>query len=205
MMEHRYFGHNGIVSESIKKNFPEGHVGYVIDVGASDGISVNSTYSLEKNYRWNVLSVEPNPYYEPMLVANRTLVEMCACGSVPSEASAFHIHLDNPEAYSALTVAKHPTEHASPDARWSKVMVPVRTIDQLMAKWEFPRLDALCIDTEGTELDVLKGCDMVKWKPRVVVIEAWDSDGPVHEYLRSMAYTNVDTSVHNYIYRLRKR
>jgi FkbM family methyltransferase len=202
---HRYWGNNGELGDTIRKCFPDGYTGYVIDVGASDGISVNSTYSLEKNYRWNVLSVEPNPYYEPMLVANRMFVEMCACGSVPSEASEFHIHLDNPEAYSALTVANHTTEHASKDARWSKVMVPVRTIDQLMAKWEFPRLDALCIDTEGTELDVLKGCDMAKWKPKVVVIEAWDSDGPVHEYLRSLAYNNIGTSIHNYIYRLRNR
>jgi FkbM family methyltransferase len=205
MKPHRYEYHNGDMADSIRKCFPDEYVGYVIDVGASDGISINSTYKLEKFYRWNVLSVEPNPYYEPMLIANRTLVEMCACSDVPKESAEFNVHLDNPEAYSALTVAKHPTQHASPGAKWTRLMVPVRTIDQLMAKWEFPRLDVLCIDTEGTELDVLKGCDLTKWKPKVIVVEAWDSDGPVHEYLRSLAYSHIGTSIHNYTYRLRNR
>jgi FkbM family methyltransferase len=204
-MNHKFWPPNGELYEMIRKHFPPGYQGHAIDVGASDGVSINTTFLLEKQHRWTVLSVEANPFYGPLVRANRTFCEECACGREPQESAEFFIHLDNPEAYSALKVAHHPKEHAKPEAKWKKVQVKVRTVDQLLAKWQFPRLDVLCVDVEGTELDVLAGCDMGKWKPKVVVVECWDSAGPVHEYLKSLAYDCVDTSAHNYVFLLRNR
>jgi FkbM family methyltransferase len=199
-MTHKFWGPNGELSQMILKGFQNHYQGYAVDVGASDGVSINTTIMLEKNYRWTVLSVEPNPYFKPFLHANRAFVEMCACGSTPQEEAPFHIHLENPEAYSALNVRKHPINKPRPDAKWSTIMVPVRTVDQLLAKWEFPRLDVLCVDTEGTEVDVLKGCELKRWKPTIIVVECWDKTGPTHEYLREQGYRCADTSVHNYVY-----
>jgi FkbM family methyltransferase len=184
----------------ILKHFPPGYQGHAIDVGASDGVSINTTLLLEKQFRWTVLSVEPNPEFKPYLEANRAFVEICACGSKPQTDAEFYVHLDNPEAYSALTVAHHPVEHPNDGARWKRITVPVRTLDQLLEKWEFPRLDVLCVDVEGTELDVLKGCDLRRWQPKVIVVESWDKTGPVHDYLKELGYSLVDTSVHNYVY-----
>jgi FkbM family methyltransferase len=204
-MNHKFWPPNGELSEMVRKHFPPDHRGYVIDVGASDGVSINTTFVLEKQYGWTVLSVEANPDYRQYLQANRAFTEHCACGSEVQDSADFFVHLDNPEAYSALKIANHPTEHAKPGAKWQKTTVPVRTVDQLLAKWEFPRLDVLCIDTEGTEVDVLKGCDMAKWHPKVVVVECWDKTGPAHEYLKGIAYDLVGTSAHNYVYLLRNR
>jgi len=199
-MTHKFWPPNGGLSEMIRKHFPKDYRGYVIDVGASDGVSVNSTFVLEKRDRWNVLSVEANPDYKPFLHANRTFVEICACGSEPRDEAEFHVHLNNPEAFSALEVHRHETVIPEPGAKWKTIKVPVRTIDQLMQKWAFPRLDALCVDTEGTEVDVLKGCDLEKWQPKVVVVESWDETGPTHDYLLERGYKLVDTTVQNYVY-----
>jgi FkbM family methyltransferase len=201
LIPHKFFAPNGELSEMILKHFPRGCQGYAVDVGASDGVSVNSTYVLEKLYRWTVLSVEANTYYKPFLQANRPFVEMCACASEPQDDALFHVHLDNQEAYSALTVSRHSKYHAKPGAKWRNIYVPVRTVDQLLAKWEFPQLNVLCIDTEGTEVDVMRGCDIDKWKPRVIVVESWDEDGPTHEYVRKLGYKHADTLVQNYVYR----
>jgi FkbM family methyltransferase len=199
-MTHKFWGPNGDLSMLILKGFPNHYMGYAVDVGASDGVSINTTFLLERNFQWTVLSVEPNPYFTPFLKANRAFVEVCACGSKPQESAAFHVHLENPEAYSALNARRHPTNKPRPDAKWSTIMVPVRTVDQLLAKWEFPRLDVLCVDTEGTEVDVMEGCNLARWKPTVVVIECWDKTGPAHEYMVEHGYRCADTSVHNYVY-----
>jgi FkbM family methyltransferase len=204
-MTHRFFAPNGELSNMIRKHFPPDYLGHAVDVGASDGVSVNSTYLLEKLYRWTVLNVEANPYYKPFLVANRAFSEICACGAEAKDAEDFHVHLDNPEAYSALKRTNHPKQHAKDGAKWSKIQVHVKTVYQLLVKWEFPRLDALCIDTEGTEVDVLAGCDISRWKPRVIVVESWDADGPIHDVLRKIGYEQADTLVQNYVYVRRHR
>jgi FkbM family methyltransferase len=199
-VSHRFWPPNGDLSEMIRKHFPADYHGHAIDVGASDGVSVNTTYVLEHRYRWTTLSVEANPHYRPFLYANRAFVEICACGKEPQDAAPFYVHLDNPESFSALTIAAHPVEHPKPEAKWQKIEVPVRTVEQLMTRWEFPKLDCLCIDVEGTELDVLSGCDLSRWKPKVIVVESWDKEGSVHDTLKQAGYHLTDTTIHNYVY-----
>ena len=199
-MTHKFWGPNGDLSLMILKHFPPDYRDYVIDVGASDGVSINTTLFMEKQFHWTVLSVEANPYYRPFLEANRTFFEICACGSEARAEAPFHVHLDNPEAYSALSVVRHPTNKPRPDAKWSTIMVPVKTVDQLLSRWEFPRLDVLCVDAEGSELDILSGCDLDKWQPKVIVVECWDKTGPLHDFVVGKGYWCCDTSVHNYVY-----
>jgi FkbM family methyltransferase len=198
----RWPGNNGL-AQWILDRFEPGYRGHAIDVGASDGISINSTWALEKSHGWTVLSVEANPEFADLLRKERIWVEMCACASEPEDAAEFYVHLGNFESYSSL----HPTDrrdlYPAEGVRFKKTVVPVRTLDQLIAKWEFPKLDALCIDVEGTELDVLKGCDIAHWKPKVIVTECWDRVGPIDPYLENLGYKKTARSVDNDIFVLK--
>ena len=184
-------------------HFPPGHPGYAIDVGASDGVSINTTFALEES-RWTVLSVEANPEFAPMLKKYRAFVEMCACGWRPGTAK-FHINTDNPEAFSSLSPTKRVDVEGAVGARFKVVEVRVETVDALLEKWEFPRLDVLCIDTEGTELDVLRGANIEKWLPKVVVTECWDKVGPIDIWLESHGYEKVGRNVHNDLFILKEQ
>lgn len=197
------YGPNGGLSDAIRRHFPEGHLGFAVDVGASDGISVNTTYLLETVHHWTVLSIEANPAYAPALRKCRGRVEMCAVSNVPG-ISTFHINDANPEAYSSLMPTKRLDLAGRAEARWSHVDVPVRRLDELLEKWEFPRLDALCIDTEGTELDVLRSIDLEKWRPKAVVIEAWDTHSPADTWAESFGYERAWRSAHNNLYVLKE-
>jgi hypothetical protein len=72
-----------------------------------------------------------------------------------------------------------------------------------MQKWQFPQLDALCIDTEGTELDVLKGCSLERWRPKVIVTECWDRVGPIDLYLEARNYKKTARNAMNDVWILR--
>lgn len=200
-MNHPLWPPNGNLAQYILDQFEPGYIGWAVDVGASDGVSINTTYHLENPHRWTVLSVEANPDYAPMLRKYRARVELCACSDHEGE-EIFHVHQENPEAFSSLKPTPradvYPTDGQT--MTWKTVRVPVRTIEQLLAKWEFPRLDVLCVDTEGTELDVLKGCDLAKWQPRVIVTECWDKVGPIDPYLEALGYKKTARSVHNDIF-----
>lgn len=198
-MSHKIWPHNGTLAQWIADQFDPGYIGYGIDVGASDGISINTTYGLEVGNKWTIISCEANPNFGPLLKKHRAFVEMCAISN-ESGTGTFHINTQNPEAFSSLRPTKRQDVEGwlyARDAKWEQVEVPIRTIDEIIARWELPRLDILCVDTEGTELDVLRGCDLARWKPRVICTECWDKVGPIDLYLEALGYKKTARNVHN--------
>jgi len=186
------------MSNWIRAQFEDGYQGWALDVGASDGRFINSTWDLERNHRWTVLSVEANPLMKPLLISERAFVEICAVGTEEADDVDFHVHLDSLEAFSALKPVSNNPKY-QPGARWGIVKTKVRRADTLLAKWQFPRLDALCVDVEGGELDVLNSIDIPKWSPRVIVLESW-KQGEFDEYLKERGYQRFWRSADNDCY-----
>ena len=192
-MPHKQVAPNHTLSDMIAKYFDTGYVGHAIDVGASDGISVNTTFGLEKTRRWTVLSVEPNPEFWPVLTATRAFVEKCACSNFTGQAT-LHINREIPEAYS--TIGPRPDGHAVGYALWDAAEVRVDTVENLLSKWRFPKLDVVCVDVEGTERDVMEGANLELWKPKVVVLESWEPN--THDpYMAERGYRPVTRLIHN--------
>jgi FkbM family methyltransferase len=196
---HIHYPPNGPVALWILSQFEHGYVGYAVDAGASDGVSVNSTYLLENMAKWTVLSIEPNPNFHPYLKRERAFVATCAVGA-QREKATLHVNLDNVEAFSSLRPSiHHPRFQQEGGKNWGKVEVEVRTLEDLLDQYDFPRLDALCIDTEGTERDVLAGIDLAKWTPKVVVVETWD-EGSLDDVLMPHGYERKWRSADNDCY-----
>lgn len=187
-MAHQRIAPNYGISDIIAGYFPGGYVGYAADVGASDGQTVNSTYGLEKVRGWTVLSVEPNPEFHDWLTQERGLVEKYACSDYEGKA-IMTINVDGPEAFSSI--GPIPDEGFEKYHNWKQIEVPVIQLETLLQKHAFPRLDVLCVDTEGTELNVLKGVDLAKWRPKVIVTECWNLEGPIDPYLQDLGYTKI--------------
>ena len=199
---HSYYPPNVRLSDWVADQFRPGFKGYCVDVGASDGISTNSSYALEHIYRWTVLSVEANPYYADKLQETRGLYRMCAVAGEAQESALFHVHLDNLEAFSSLHPVEHPKYRDQMGERWATTKVSVTTLEKLLAEHSFPRLDALCLDTEGTERDILSGLDLGKWRPRVILLESWDQ-GALDDLLCPLGYERCFRSQENDGYLLR--
>lgn len=193
--------HSGYGEDTwIKSQFPEGFQGYAVEVGANDGLSTSPTYDLELA-GWTVLCVEPNPRYAQDL-KRRKLVELVACSDKNADNVEFSIHEDAPGSFSSLKPSSFGQWAPSASASWSKINVPVRTLDHLLNQHAFPRLDALAIDTEGTEMDVLKGLDLDRWKPRCLVIESWHEPLDFDSFLEPFGYKRMHRFEVNNLYLL---
>jgi FkbM family methyltransferase len=179
------------IDEWIAAQFEEGFQGFAVDVGASDGITASNTFLLEKK-GWSVLCIEPSPVYTQAIKQNRMFTLDCACGHESRDQALFHVHMENPEAYSGLKRTNHPVWHADPNAHWQQTRVNIRTLNECLEQSQFPRLDAVSIDTEGTEMDVLRGFDLEKWQPKVMVIESWDEEGPVLDHVKQFGYQRLE-------------
>ena len=162
------------------------------------GIKGSNTKYFEDN-GWNVLCIEANPNQEKLLKDCRKLVKMYACGKENHEAKLTIFNVGQNNIQSSLT-------SLSPDARLvgdhqhiinetCEVAVQVKTLDWVLANevsnTPFENLyyiDFVSVNTEGTELDVLKGINFDKYKIKLLVVENNYSDGNIESYLKNFGY-----------------
>jgi hypothetical protein len=167
--------------------------GYAIEVGGADGINGSPTKCLE-NRGWKTLLVEANKDLVIEAKKHRPYVFHCAAGDVCEdgvEMTIYTLNGGNQTACSGLVPDKKLVEqhqHLITDTK--KELVNKRSLNVLIYEWEkllgeeIPNIDFLSIDTEGTELDVMKGFNVKKYQPKIIALENNFED----MYYRKMMY-----------------
>jgi FkbM family methyltransferase len=79
------------------------------------------------------------------------------------------------------------------------IKVNVRTLDACLQDF-FTPIDFVSIDTEGTELDVLKGFSIAKYHPKLLVVENNFNNPNIEEYLDNFGYKKVKRHIINDFY-----
>ena len=174
----------------IKNQFPEGFIGTCVDVGAANGVDSN-TYSFELA-GWRAVCIEPNKALFNICKENRKLSLNYAVGETNLDNVDFNIITlagGNEQACSGLEVDKRLLEqHQCYGPSHRVVKIDVRTLNTILTDLNIEKVDFVSIDTEGTELDVLKGFNLLKYKPRVMVIENNFNEPKIEEYLLEYKY-----------------
>ena len=68
--------------------------------------------------------------------------------------------------------------------------VKVRTLDDVLAEGRAATpIDLVSVDVEGHELDVLRGFDFSRWKPRLVLLEDHVSNLEKHRFMAKAGYS----------------
>jgi len=148
------------------------HIGTCLEVGASHGtVSSNTLYFEQQG--WTCICVEPNPVLYNFLKTSRKLHFNYALGAENKDEVDFNVvTLSNGDvtAISSLNLDSRLLE-THPVIQTHIIKVNVRTVDWILEQAGVQNLDFASIDTEGTELDVLRGFDLDRWKPRLLVVE----------------------------------
>lgn len=166
---------------------------WVVEVGANDGITVaNSPYFIRRG--WNALLVEPNPATYAKLHARsasnpRIRTAQVACSSTPGTMTLRLFEGDQTGVLATL----HPDAASSrdgSDAVSHEVEVQVERLDTLLGAHGVPQAFAvLSVDTEGHDLDVLRGLDFARFQPGVIVTETDDAtEAEKHALLQAAGY-----------------
>ncbi|MHC4729107.1 MAG: FkbM family methyltransferase [Planctomycetota bacterium] len=169
--------------------------GFFVEVGANDPHEGSWTWHLEQR-GWKGILVEPLPHRYENLREKRpkSRVFQVACGS-PGQRGEAVLHIGKDDRFSSLA---DPINNPAAVFKRS-VRVNVRTLDDILEECGNPAVDLLCLDTEGTELDVLNGCDIERHRPRVVVIEDTVHDLLLrkHRWLKAHGYRLVYRTSHD--------
>ena len=190
----------------IRQFFPDKHNGVCIDVGAVDGICMSNSIHFEQD-GWFCICCEANPDMYEALKMNRLEAVHGAIGAEDLLEVEFNIvnltaQGGNETAVSAVTIDERllkQHDFLKPEIR--KVNVPMLKLDTILLKYPaITHIDFISIDTEGTELEVLKGFDIARWQPTLFVIENNYNDPEIETYLKGFGYIKERRLVVNDFY-----
>ena len=169
--------------------FADRENGYFVEAGALDGVRYSNTYALEA-LGWSGLLVEPIPELAERCAASRpnSRVERAAL-SAPGHppTAALNRYVDDDEVGSSrLEVASG--ARARRGAATEPIEVPLATLDALLEGVE--RVDLLVLDIEGHELSALRGLDLDRVRPSVILVEdhALGADDALRRHLDERGY-----------------
>jgi len=170
--------------EQLKEEFFAGAArGFFVEVGANDPFAHSQTWHLERR-GWTGVLVEPQPDLAAALCEKRRAAVFAAACSAPAAAGrTMRLHLAGPcSSFDAHLAVTGVTAAAAID-------VPVRTLDDILteAKAQTP-IDFLSIDVEGHEVEVLRGFDIGRWRPRLIMLEDHVANLHKHRYLTAAGY-----------------
>lgn len=146
----------------IEELFKDKHDGFFVDIGANDGVKLSNTYCLEK-LGWHGICIEPIIPAFNKLKENRTCITLnCCVGPVQARAPFLHV-IGGCEMLSGLYEYLDPRhkerillETALNRGSLEMVMLDCYRLDQILDAFNITHVDLLKIDTEGSELAILR-------------------------------------------------
>lgn len=153
--------------------------GRFLEFGASNGIQHSNTWLLEKTYGWSGVLSEPSEAHYPELEDNRPnqqIIKDCISHSTGLSVD-FFVATDFPE-LSTVKDFQYAEEgfsdHTVSNRNNSGYITQVNSIslnDVFLKFFNDKPIDYMSVDTEGSELTILKNFNFSKYGPAVVTVE----------------------------------
>ena len=146
--------------------------GVFVDIGANDPVRLSNTWRLYK-HGWSGIAIEPDPDLCARFARKRPRdLVVCAAVGEREEDLTFH------RFYESALNTLDPDVAARAESRGWKIMsrelVRVRRLNAILeehASRIAAGIDLLSIDAEGFDLAILRGLDLQRFRPRLVVFE----------------------------------
>lgn len=141
--------------------------GYFVEVGAFDGVSFSNTFALEQ-VGWKGVCVEPLPCRFSELVKNRSCKAYNVAAYQVSGKVLDFVIADSPMLSGDVTRI----DVSRVSNLNNRISVPTMNLTEILDDAHAPSfIEFLSLDTEGSELDVLKGIDFKKYAFGYMTVE----------------------------------
>lgn len=172
--------------------------GFFVELGANDGVSLSNTYAMEKTLGWNGICIEAIPDKYEQLKKNRS----CICvSSLVDEVDDIEKTLIVPSysiyRYGDLLSYIEGDRDGDMKKNQNDVSMTLKTksLTTILTENNAPKLmEFLSLDTEGSELRILKGLDFTRYNFKLICVEFNHSRTEINQLLLSKGYTHIGES-----------
>ena len=175
--------------------------GFFVEVGAADGVTDSNTDVLEKSFGWKGICIEPNRLLFRDLVRNRR----CCCVNCcvyDREGKVDFLEMKNLvsgilDEYNSRRLKRIRAAFHVPEdrkGRPSTVRRKARTMRSVLRECGAPRvIDYWSLDTEGSELAILKSFPFDEYEVRVLTVEhnRLPVRQKIREFLQAHGYARI--------------
>lgn len=160
--------------------------GFYIELGANDGITQSNTAFFEFNRGWTGLLIEPSL---DAFLKCKSARPKSNCLNYACVSSSYHCEKILGDFNGSLMSSVNGTRLNNSNL----VNTPVTTLDKVLDEYNpKPEIDLLSLDTEGYELEILKGIDLNKFRPKYMLIEVYRNEfDELRKYLSENNYSMV--------------
>lgn len=145
--------------------------GYFVEFGATNGVDLSNTFLLEKDFGWTGILAEPAKIWHADLINNRSAIIDFDCVWKESGLSLPFAVVESAE-FSTLGAFSQSDAHKKTrkSAGWQAVNTV--SLNDLLERHGAPAaIDYLSIDTEGSELEILKAFDFDRHTFSIITCE----------------------------------
>lgn len=144
--------------------------GTYVDVGCNHE-HLHSVTKLFHDLGWSGLNIDANPAFAAEFAAARPNDVFVNVGVGDTEGELTFRTYPHHDGLSTFDVGNM-EHHGAADLPYTDVTVPIRTLDSILVDHGITSIDFLKIDVEGLEDAVLRGLDLERFRPVVIVTEA---------------------------------
>ena len=163
--------------------FGHARSGFFVEVGANDPKQWSQTFHLEQ-LGWRGILVEPQPHLADLARQQRTAqVFAVACSAPENAGKTLTLHL------AGIHSSFDPNLKVATVRPEGTIDVPLQPLDAILTEAGAPSpIDFVAVDVEGHEIEVLRGFDFARWRPRLILLEDLVVDLRLHQFMQARGY-----------------
>lgn len=166
---------------------------FFVEFGATDGITINNTFVLERYFGWSGILSEPSRKWQSDLAKNRKCrIDYRCVWNNTGEVVEFQ-EMESPE-FSTISTFRDDLKKEFAGRFLDNYFVETVTLLDLLDQHKAPRIIGyLSIDTEGSEYEILRDFDFEEYVFNFISIEHnfGKNREKIHELLRKNGYVRV--------------
>jgi len=197
MTYYSQLGQDKYISELLKKKN-----GTFLDIGAANGIELSNTKHFEEE-GWTGFCIEPNKAIYPELEKNRK----CECFNVAlGEEGSRDFILVSGEPYmlsgfaDCVDIDRIKLECERDGGDYNRIQVPAVPLENLCEKTNIWHFDYCSLDTEGSELEILKSINWKRINIDYISVENNSNDNNVRDWMEDNGFVHLCKLTYDDIY-----
>jgi FkbM family methyltransferase len=161
------------LDQKLNEIFNNKENGFFIELGANDGVTQSNTAFFEKFKKWRGILIEPSLKEYELCLKNRPNSICCNYACVSYDYIDDIVYGDFKQNSCSLMAS------INSERLGLNTLTPVKaiTLEKILDFHNITNnIDFLSLDTEGYELNILKGLNLDKYRPNYMLIEVYNKD-----------------------------